>query len=394
VLFQVLDDKKECVGVYAQGRLHNTLPDDLSRTWKYSASLGDTDLDCAYLYTNGKTPSEACPEGLRAKWDEVVEKLKAFFIAFGESKVSLYDNCFYDLVPDRFLLEFCDMKNQISEHVFGSYEKPKNYDFLYGLHKMVEELKYQKLNIDKHALDHKLVNYKTRSFLRKLSNVDPFISYNMFGTVTGRMTTVPKSFPILTLDKDHRDVLAPTNDWFIELDFNAAELRTLLALAGKEQPLEDIHEWNIANVFEGSMTREQAKKKVFAWLYNPKSQDRMLNKVYDRDAVVNKYFDGSEVSTFFDRKIPADSHHALNYIIQSTTSDLFLRRMLKVWDYLKDKKSKIAFSIHDSLVIDYDRSEYRLLPEIVEIFANTDFGRYKVNVSGGKSFGKMKEMKI
>ena len=71
-----------------------------------------------------------------------------------------------------------------------------------------------------------------------------------------------------------------------------------------------------------------------------------------------------------------------------------MRRMLKVWDYLKDKKSKIAFSIHDSLVIDYDRSEYRLLPEIISIFADTDFGRYKVNVSGGKSFGKMKEMKI
>jgi hypothetical protein len=394
VLFQVLDDKKECVGVYAKGRLHNTLPANLTKTWKYSASLGATDLECAYLYTNGLSPSEACPEGLRAKWDEVVGKLKAFFIAFGESKVSLYDNCFYDLVPDRFLLEFCDMKNQISEHVFGSYEKPKNYDFLYDLHKMVEELKYQELNIDKHALDDKLVDYKTRSFLRKLSDVDPFISYNMFGTVTGRLTTVPKSFPILTLDKDHRDVLQPNNDWFVELDFNAAELRTLLALAGKEQPSEDIHEWNIANVFEGSMTREQAKKKVFAWLYNPKSQDKMLNKVYDRDAVVQKYSTQSQVNTFFDRKIPADAHHALNYIIQSTTSDLFLRRMLKVWDYLKDKKSKIAFSIHDSLVIDYDRSEYHLLPEIVDIFADTDFGKYKVNVSGGKSFGKMKEMSI
>jgi len=323
-----------------------------------------------------------------------VTKLKAFLVAFGEAKLSLYDNCFYDLVPDRFLLEFCDLKNQISNYVFENCERPKNYDFLYDLHRMTEELKYQKLNIDKHALDDKLVNYKTRVFLKKLSNMDPFISYNMFGTVTGRLTTTPKSFPVLTLDKDHRDILVPNNDWFIELDFNAAELRTLLALAGRVQPTGDIHDWNVKNVYGGSLTREEAKKKVFAWLYNPKSKDRRLNEAYDRSAVVQKYFNGSQVSTFFDRRIPADDHHALNYVIQSTTSDLFLRRMLKVWDYLKDKKSKIAFSIHDSLVIDYDRSEYQLLPEIINIFSDTDFGKYKVNVTGGKSFGKMKEMKI
>jgi hypothetical protein len=394
VLFQVLDDKKECVGIYAGGRLHSIPPANLTKTWRYSASLGSVALECAYLYAKGQSPSEACPDGLRANWDNTVKRLKAFFIAFDESKVSLYDNCFYDLVPDRFLLEFCDLKNQISEYVFENYERPKNYDFLYELHRMTEELNYQKLNVDAHALNTRLANYKTRSFFKKLSNIDPFISYNMFGTVTGRLTTVPKSFPILTLDKDHRDVLLPNNDWFIELDFNAAELRTLLALAGKEQPTIDIHDWNVKNVYDSSITREAAKKKVFAWLYNPKSKDRRLNEVYDRDAVVQKYFNGWHVNTFFGRKMPADGHHALNYIIQSTTSDLFLRRMLKVWDYLKDKKSKIAFSIHDSLVIDYDRSEHQLLPEIISIFSDTDFGKYKVNVSGGKSFGKMKEMKI
>ena len=42
----------------------------------------------------------------------------------------LNENCFFELVPQQFLLEFCDIKNKITEHVLKNYEKPKNYDFL------------------------------------------------------------------------------------------------------------------------------------------------------------------------------------------------------------------------------------------------------------------------
>ena len=54
----------------------------------------------------------------------------------------------------------------------------------------------------------------------------------------------------------------PQNDWFLELDYNAAEVRTLLALSGKDQPEEDIHEWNIKNIYDGDLTREEAKRKI------------------------------------------------------------------------------------------------------------------------------------
>ena len=64
----------------------------------------------------------------------------------------------------------------------------------------------------------------------------------------------------LTMDRKYRRVIEPTNDFFVELDFNAAELRTLIALQGKNQPAEDIHEWNVKNVYRGLVTREEAKK--------------------------------------------------------------------------------------------------------------------------------------
>ena len=189
-------------------------------------------------------------------------------------------------------------------------------------------------------------------------------------------------------------MIKPQNDWFIELDFNAAELRTLLALSGQEQPEQDIHTWNAEHVYNGQVTRDEAKKRIFAWLYNPISKDKLSAGTYDRDSVLDKHWDGEQVRTFYDRIIPADKHHALNYIIQSTTSDTFLRRVLAVNKLLQEKRSKIAFCIHDSLVLDFAHEDREELLSIVKEFSKTDLGTFKVNVQAGKNFGEMKEMKI
>ena len=167
--------------------------------------------------------------------------------------------------------------------------------------------------------------------------------------------------------------------------------RTLLSLCGKEQPKEDIHEWNAKNVFHAS--RKEAKERIFAWLYNPDSKDYLANTAYDRTSIKEKYWDGKIVTTPFGRKIEADEFHALNYLIQSTTADMVLRQMVKVYDLLKGSKSYIAFTIHDSLVIDLAKEDKGLLKEIFDTFAETDLGNFVVSTQAGKNFGEMKEMK-
>ena len=99
------------------------------------------------------------------------------------------------------------------------------------------------------------------------------------------------------------------------------------------------------------------------------------------------------VSTPYGRDIEVDEEKAVNYTIQSTTSDLFLTSAMKIDKILKDKKSKIAFCVHDSLVLDMCHEERHMLNEIIEIFSATKFGDFKVNVSLGKSFGSMKKVK-
>ena len=129
MLFQTLDDKKECVGIYCDGELSfdNELPVDLEKTWSYSAFLKDMDVEYAKLYCEGKTLDNVCPEHLRDRWEAVSNKLKAFIKSFGTSRVSLNESCFFDLVPKKFLLEFCYTKDLICQHVFENYEKPPNY---------------------------------------------------------------------------------------------------------------------------------------------------------------------------------------------------------------------------------------------------------------------------
>ena len=178
---------------------------------------------------------------------------------------------------------------------------------------------------------------------------------------------------------------------YVEIDFNAAELRTLLALCGKKQPKGDIHEWNAKNVFRSS--RKDAKERIFAWLYNPDSKDYLANQSYDRTAVKEKYWDGKIVATPFGRKIEADEFHALNYLIQSTTADMVLRQVIKIHDLLKNSKSYVAFVVHDSLVIDLAKEDKGLLEEIFDTFAKTDLGTFAISVQAGKNFGNMKEVK-
>ena len=50
MLFQALDDKKECVGVFAEGELHfDKLPDNLTHTWSFSSSIEGEDIQYAKI---------------------------------------------------------------------------------------------------------------------------------------------------------------------------------------------------------------------------------------------------------------------------------------------------------------------------------------------------------
>jgi len=231
---------------------------------------------------------------------------------------------------------------------------------------------------------------KAKHLYDQFGEETPFVDYDIFGTITGRLTTKKNSFPILNLKTELKKYVRPTNDVFLELDFNAAEVRTLLALQNIEQPQEDIHEWNIKNIFKEDIDRAEAKRRLFAWLYNPESK-KIDSDLYDREKILQKYYDGDQISTPFGRTINTTDAKALNYLLQSTSSDNTIDRFNKISRFISSSRSHVAFIVHDSVVIDLHKEDKHLIPQLKQIFEDTKLGKFKVNVSLGKNLGTMKK---
>ena len=387
MLFQALDNKQECYKIFCNGNLVDDYKlEDLTHTWAPTIHTEYQDIQYAKIWCEGKSLSEVCPDNLKDRWAQVNLQAKVYLKTFNNAKINLNDVCFYDLVPEKFLINFYQIKNEITQHVFKHYKKPENYNFLRDLLFLVQRIKTRELNVDLTNID--FSNAKARQNVSKIKNCSRIISYNPWGTVTGREKN---SFPILTLNKELRSALTPKNDLFVELDYNAAEVRVLLALLGEDQPNEDIHSWISKNVFDEKIDRESTKKKVFAWLYNPKAKNKKLNQFMNRDKIYEKYYDGS-VYTPYGRNIFVDEQKALNYLIQSTSSDMLLRSAIRVDKILARKKSFVAFCIHDSVVLDMSSEDKDLLEKMISAFSNTEFGNMKTSVSLGKNFGDMRQI--
>jgi hypothetical protein len=368
--FQIIDNNEKCLKVFYSGNLVDyQINKELYMTWKHSKHLYDRDdIEYAYLYTEGEEIDKFCPYSNEQLWQSSSKRISAIMKSTMTAKCDLDNNCIYDFIPDNFLRDFLHNKEAIIKSIFQTKSKPRHYDILRKAHILTEEL-----NAARNLYDDEL----------RCTN------YNIFGTKTGRLSNAKSEIPILTLKKEDRHLLKPKNDAFLELDFNAAELRTLLALSGKQQPSEDIHEWTagLANV-----SREEIKKRTFAWLYNPEASDSLLEELYDRKGIKARLWDGNAVKTPFLREIEADSRRALNYIIQSTSSDVCIEQAFKLRELFKDCRTKLCYLMHDSVIIDFAKEDRDKFLEAKRIFGNTRFGQYRVNTSIGKNFGEMKKI--
>ena len=388
MFFQTLDNKNGCISFYHNGNFSEELDDECKMTWRQNSNLVNKDIDFVQIYAEGKELDDICPEHLKVEWQQMQAKMCNFYTSFQISKVNLQDVCFYDLLPEKFLKKYCEAKNEICRWTVDNAEKPKHYDLMKNILGFVAEIESRELNLNWSDID--LTSIKSRALLRKKDTIPNKIQYNPWKTITGRLATTPNSFPILTMNKESRSIIKPQNDLFLELDYNSAELRTAFGLLKMDQPTIDIHDSILENVFEGKITREKSKEKTFAWLYNAKASNKKLEKIFDKQKILDYHYDGNCVNTIYNRNIEVDDKKALNYIIQSTTSDLVLTQAMKINKLIE--KSFIAFVVHDSIVIDVDKSDQGKLNEIIDIFSKTDLGTFKANVALGKNFGDMRRI--
>ena len=365
-----------------------SIPEGDRATWFYDST------DSGSLYVEAIAVAKVedyLPFSMELRWISSRKKMQAHKKALDICKIKSDNLC--DVLPEDLIVEYYSLLNIATENYVKKNNVSSFHTHLSSVASLLEKIKGQRINLDFRNVDQSvLANPRNKKIISKIENNLKHIDYDLNGSKTGRLTTKPNSIPILTLKKELRGIIKPTNDIFAEFDFNAAEARVLLALSNNVQPDEDIHDWNIKNVFRGVGTRTEAKQRFFAWLYNPESTDCLLDQHYDKSKILKDSYDGKYVKTIFQRKIESDSFHSLNYLIQSTCADLVLEQAVKLNNLLKGRNSKIAFIVHDYIVMDISEKDLNMMTSMLSCFSETRLGKFKVNLSGGKDFGSMKKI--
>ena len=390
MFFSKIDTKNNCKSIFADDKVFSDYEDTMKYTWTYQDDL-PPDVKFVKLFCGGEDYVKLLPKHDAEEYKMLENKIKNTLKSYSVCGYDPRKFCLDELIEKTFIEDFFNLKNKAMELAVKNYQEPKNYAQLEKIERMVYSISKRSLNLDLTNVYTSANDNRIRKIIKRYSSSPAFIQYNTFGTVTGRLSTTPSSFPLLTLNKEYRTMIKPNNGVFIEFDYNAFELRVLTALLGREQPKGDIHDWNIKNIFKDGTERSEAKKRIFAWLYNPNSDDALLSREYDRDGLLKKYFSDGKITTDFDREIEADDYHALNYLIQSTASDLFLEQAYKVFKILQDNNSKsyVSMLIHDSMILDFDRKDYKLLNEIRDTFKQTRYGEMKLNIQVGRTLGDL-----
>ncbi len=404
MLVQTFDKKNECVGFYANNKLCFRLeefPLDASATWNYAPYLRHHNLEIANLYLEGRNVREVLPDYLQDDWEDVCGKITAYNRSFSIAHIDMEENCFYDLVPGALLVEWASVKNKITSYVLEKIARPKRYDFYHQLQALVTEISRQPVSLDTKLLRSLSLGPGELTRAENILKSKRRVHYNMFGSKTGRLTTKPNSFPVLTLPANLRSAVIPNNDLFVELDFNGAEVRVLLGMLGQRQPTQDVHSYHQEHVFSNGCSRTDAKTSFFAWLYGSRKmavsdEGKKLETFYNKEDLLDRYWvDRTIVTPYHKVMEDVDKHHALNYLVQSTAADLALKQFLKVDYFLRTKKTSscVAYMIHDSVILDMKHSDMKYLKEICYLMKSTNFGLFPLNMKYGKTLGNMLEFK-
>lgn len=331
------------------------------------------------------------PDSLNKEMRRVSSKIQSHIQAAKTAKINLSKIPLYQIAPENIMLDFYRSSEKVLQYVFDTIDEPYNYETLSRVNEIIKNIQYNPLFIDKEFLRSFVSkNHLETAFVKKMMTEECKIKYDIFGTITGRMTTDKSGLSIMTMPKELRPAILPKNDFLVEIDYNAAELRVALSLLGHPQPKEDIHDWNMSNVFKNTSDRSDAKKKIFAWLYNSKSENPEIEKIYNRSQILQEYYDNEKIKNFFGREIFCEPKVALNYIIQSTAADMFSRQMIKIYDIIKERRTSILYTMHDSVVLDFAHEDRYLLNKILQEFSATDLGDFLVNISVGEKYNDMK----
>ena len=279
---------------------------------------------------------------------------------------------------------------------------------------------------DQHPIVPLILEYKDIKKLMStyVEGLEDFISpvdgrvhtnYNQDGTVSGRISSSTPNLQNIPRQSEIKKIfVAPPDFYFANFDFSQIELRIMANYSGDANLIEaykrgdDIHAFIAGQCFGDTFIkadpatkkelRNAAKKTSFGLIYGIgyKKLAKQINfSEEDSKKFMEVYFNKYRgVKTWMDRQrllvvrdkcvknvfgrlrrlpeINSDAFEergyaervAMNSPIQSTASDICLMAMVRIYNLLKNYRSKIVGQVHDSIMFEIHKDEVNLIPQI------------------------------
>ena len=208
--------------------------------------------------------------------------------------------------------------------------------------------------------------------------------YNLYN-VTSRPTNAFNSvnFAAIPKSEQHRKCFRPTNDYFVELDFDGYHLRLLCEQIGYPLSNESAHKQLAKQYFNKEEITEdeydKAKQINFHAIYG-KIPEKWANleiftgiddyikelwRQYQDDGKVLAPISGKPFTSTLKEMNP---QKLMNYIMQSLETSRNILILKEVLRYLDNKKTKVALYTYDAILFDFSKEDGKeTLEDIQEI---------------------------
>jgi hypothetical protein len=201
---------------------------------------------------------------------------------------------------------------------------------------------------------------------KHISNEKLYSNYNLW-TTTGRPSNSFGTVNFAALPPEKRKAIVAENDYLVEMDYDAYHLRIISQLVKYDFGKESVHE-HLAKHYECSY--EESKQKSFQLLYGGIDKqtrekvpffDKTYNYINDKwnEINQNKYI----LTDIYRRRIILENYDDLNknklfnYLIQALETELNVRKILLIQEYLLNKKTKLVLYGYDSFLFDFSKQD-------------------------------------
>lgn len=230
-----------------------------------------------------------------------------------------------------------------------------------------------------------------------IKNGKIYTKYNLYN-ITSRPTNAYNGLNFLALPKDKsRAAFIPTNDAFLEFDFDGYHLRLIANTIGFELPTNvSIHTYlgqQYFNKKELSPEEYQESKKItFRQLYNGVESEYRRIEFFNKVAIfIEDMWDTGQYQKHIElpngrflRALDFNPQKLFNYYVQCLETVNNVKKLLKLKTLMEGKKSKVVLVVYDSILIDFAKEDGREFVDQIKDILQED--NYLVKAQIGKTY--------